>query len=194
MRRHRYLRASTASGQVGHHQHEDEQRDEPGFGGELGQAKRAREMNRRTNRPAIQIATALRRRRRDGSRCYPAPGNCAPNPIATWLMVTRANAQNPQKTNACASPGRGRSRMTLACSITSPETCRSRGASGREREIREWDATCESRGASARSAIQNSPIDMQRSDDEHGDSERGRLRSSLRIYHGCRFRLRLRLQ
>src|SRR6266849_437393 len=34
-------------------------------------------------------------------------------------MVTNANAQNPQNTNAWASPGSGRSRITLPCSITS---------------------------------------------------------------------------
>src|SRR5579862_111631 len=35
------------------------------------------------------------------------------------MRVTRAKAQNPQNTKACARPGKGRWRMTLAWHITS---------------------------------------------------------------------------
>ena len=49
-----------------------------------------------------------------------------PSPTATWFTVTRANAQKPQKTKACARPGRGRSRMTLAWQITSQKKSHTR--------------------------------------------------------------------
>ncbi len=39
--------------------------------------------------------------------------NGKPTPVAKWFSVTSAKAQNPQKTKACARPGRGRSRITL---------------------------------------------------------------------------------
>ncbi len=42
-----------------------------------------------------------------------------PKTTAQWFSVTSAKAQNAQKTNACASPASGRSRMTLAWHSTS---------------------------------------------------------------------------
>ena len=63
-------------------------------------------------------------------------GSAAPKPVATWLTVTSAKAQNPQNTKACASPGSGRWRITLPCSITSQTNWRMRGPSGARLEIR----------------------------------------------------------
>ena len=46
------------------------------------------------------------------------------------ITVIKANAQKPQKTKACASPGRGRWRITLPWSITSHTNWRTRGPIG----------------------------------------------------------------
>src|SRR5713226_9803059 len=61
--------------------------------------------------------------------------NVAPNPAATWLIVTSANAQKPQKTNACARPAMGRSKITLPCSKTSHMKRPMRGATGRRLQV-----------------------------------------------------------
>ena len=58
-----------------------------------------------------------------------------PKPAAKWLMVTSANAQKPQNTNACARPGSGRSRMTFAWHSTSQKKSQMRRPIGSQLEI-----------------------------------------------------------
>jgi hypothetical protein len=79
-----------------------------------------------------------RRRRRSRNRSGRWAGGRESRSQATaqWLSVTRAKAQKAQKTKACARPGSGRSRMTLAWQSTSQNEIPDALADGEEVEAR----------------------------------------------------------
>ena len=118
-------------GQISDHENEDEQGDEAGFPGEAcSPSHLGRTRNRRTNRPTMPTAQAGQRQRRSRNRSgrWSRWGRGKPRPKAPaqWLSVTSAKAQKAQKTKACARPGSGRSRMTLAWKRTSQTKSRTR--------------------------------------------------------------------
>ena len=131
--------AEPQTGQICDHQDENQQRDHARFGDDFSQPlgphdepayEQARDRDRHQRPP-----TPPRSRSRSVRSRSPAERNRRPNADAMWFTVTRAKAQKPQNTKACARPARAAGESPFACSTTSQMNWRIARPERRQLEI-----------------------------------------------------------